>query len=81
MNHEHKQVANSILDRFKDGEQFSQLTIRRSLEITGDITPDGSEVLDQAVQEESQGGGQSRGMGMVAENLIRLSKKAWTTRR
>jgi len=81
MNNEHRQIANSILDRHKDGEQFSQSAIDQALRDTGDITPDGGEVLDQAVQEESQGGGQSRGMGMVAENLIRLSKKAWTTRR
>ena len=81
MNHEHRQIANSILDRFKDGEEFSQSAIDQALRDSGDIAPDGGEVLDQAVQEESQGGGQSRGMGMVAENLIRLSEKAWTTRR
>jgi len=81
MNNEHRQIANSILARLKDGEQFSQSAIDQALRDTGDIAPGGGEVLDQAVQEESQGGGQSRGMGMVAENLIRLSKKAWTTRR
>lgn len=81
MNNEHRQIANSILARLKDGEQFSQSAIDQALRDTGDITPNGGEVLDQTVQEESQGGGQSRGMGMVAENLIRLSKKAWTTRR
>ena len=81
MNNEHRQIANSILARLKDGEQFSQSAIDQALRDSGDITPDGGEILDQAVQEESQGGGQSRGMGMVAENLIRLSIKAWTTRR
>jgi len=81
MNNEHRQIANSILARHKDGEQFSQSAIDQALRDTGDIAPDGGEVLDQAVQKESNGGGQSRGMGMVAENLIRLSKKTWTTRR
>jgi hypothetical protein len=81
MINEHRQIANSILDRFKEGEEFSQSAIDQALRDTGDLAPNGGEVLDQAVQEESQGGGQSRGMGMVAENLIRLSKKAWTTRR
>jgi len=81
MNNEHRQIANSILDRHKDGEQFSQSAIDQALRDTGDLAPNGGEVLDQTVQEESDGGGQSRGMGMVAENLIRLSKKAWTTRR
>lgn len=81
MNNEHRQIANSILDRHKDGEQFSQSAIDQALRDSGDLAPNGGEVLDQAVQEESQGGGQSRGIGMVAENLIRLSEKAWTTRR
>jgi hypothetical protein len=81
MNNEHRQIANSILDRFKDGEEFSQSAIDQALRDTGDLAPDGSEVLDQAVQEESQGGGSVRSISMVAENLIRLSEKAWTTRR
>ena len=81
MNHEHRQIANSILARLKDGEQFSQSAIDQALRDTGDITPIGSTGLDQALQEESYGGRESRSMVMVAENLIRLSKKTWTTRR
>ena len=81
MNHEHRQAANSILARHKDGEQFSQSAIDQALRDTGDIAPIGSAGLDQAVQEESQGGGSVRSMVMVAENLVRLSKKTWTTRR
>ena len=81
MNYEHRQVANSILSRLKDGEQFSQSVIRTALRDTGDLAPIGSTGLDQALQEESDGGGESRSIGMVAENLVRLSKKAWTTRR
>ncbi len=81
MNNEHRQIANSILSRLKDGEQFSQSAIDQALRDTGDIAPIGSTGLDQAVQEESYGGGESRSIGMVAENLVRLSKKAWTTRR
>jgi len=77
MNHEHRQVANSILSRLKDGEEFSQSVIRTALTDTGDLAPVGSKGLDQAVQEEDQGEGQNRSMGMVAENLIRLSEKAW----
>ena len=77
MNNEHRKIANSILSRLKDGEQFSQSVIRTALRDTGDLTDDGSEGLDQAVQEENQGGGQSRSLSLVAENLIRLSEKAW----
>jgi len=81
VNHEQRQIANSILARHKDGEQFSQSAIDQALRDTGDIAPIGSTGVDQAVQEESQGGGGNRSMVMVANNLIRLSKKTWTTRR
>ena len=81
MNHEHRQVANSILSRLKDGEEFSQSVIRTALIDAGDLAPDRGEGLDQAVQEEDSGGRQSQSMGMVAENLIRFSKKAWAESR
>jgi hypothetical protein len=81
MNNEHRQIANSILDRHKDGEQFSQFAIDQALRDTGDLAPNGGEVLDQAIQEESQGGGSVRSISMVAENLVRLGEKTWTTRR
>jgi hypothetical protein len=81
VNHEHRQVANSILARLKDGEQFSQSAIDKALRDTGDLAPIGSKVLDQAVQEENDGGGENRSMVMVADNLVRLNKKTWTTRR
>jgi hypothetical protein len=81
MNNEYRQIANSILARHKDGEQFSQSAIDQALRDTGDLAPIGSKVLDQAVQEENDGGGENRSMVMVADNLIRLNKKTWTTRR
>jgi hypothetical protein len=81
MNNEHRQIANSILARLKDGEQFSQSAIDQALRDTGDLAPIGSTVLDQAVQEENDGGRENRSMVMVADNLVRLNKKTWTTRR
>jgi hypothetical protein len=81
MNDEHRQIANSILSRLKDGEEFSQSVIRTALQDAGDLAPDRSEGLDQAVQEEDQGGGQSRSLSVVAANLIRLSEKAWSESR
>ena len=80
MTHE-RLVANSILGRLKDGEQFSQSVIRTALIDAGDLAPDRGEGLDQAVQEESDGKGENRSMGMVAASLIRHSEKAWTSRR
>ena len=81
MNHEHRQIANSILARLKDGEEFSQSVIRTALIDAGDLAPDRGEGLDQTVQEEDQGGGQSRSLSVVASNLIRLSEKAWSESR
>ena len=77
MNHEHRQIANSILARLKDGEEFSQSVIRTALRDAGDLAPDRGEGLDQAVQEEDQGGGESRSLSLVVANLIRRSKAAW----
>ena len=81
MNHEHRQVANSILSRLKDGEEFSQSVIRTALIDAGDLTPDRGQGLDQALQEKNLGGGESRGISGVAANLIRLSEKAWSESR
>jgi len=77
VNYEHRQVANSILSRLKDGEEFSQSVIRTALQDAGDLAPDRGEGLDQAVQEEDCGGGENRSIGMVAANLVRISEKAW----
>ena len=68
MNHEHRKIANSILARLKDGEQFSQSVIRTALRDTGDLADDGSEGLDQAVRNENQGGWQERSLRLVAKN-------------
>lgn len=81
MNNEHRQIANSILARLKDGEEFSQSVIRTALVDSGDFAPIGGKGMDQEIQEESDGGGESRSIRMVAENLVRLSEKAWTSRR
>ena len=81
MNNEHRQIANSIIARLKDGKQFSQSAIDQALRDTGDIAPIGGKGLDQALQEESYGGGENRSMVMVAENLVRLSKTAWSESR
>ena len=78
MIYEHRQIANSILSKLKDGEQFSQSVIRTALIDAGDLAPDRGQGLDQALQEEDQGGRQSRGLSVVASNLIRLNEKAWS---
>ena len=78
MIYEHRQIANSILSRLKDGEEFSQSVIRTALRDAGDLAPNRGEGLDQAVQEEDQGGGESRSLSVVATDLVRLSETAWS---
>ena len=86
MNYEH---AKAILDRVRDGIAYPPHTIQKALEMTGDI--DGhiegmeegmrSTGMDQAVSQESDGRGEIGSLRLVANDLIRHSKKAWTTRR
>jgi len=86
MNYEH---AKAILDRVRDGIAYPPHTIQKALEMTGDI--DGhiegmeegmrSTGVDQAVSQESDGRGEVGSLRLVANDLIRHSKKAWTTRR
>ena len=77
MNHEHRHVANSILSRLKDGEEFSRSVVNQALRDTGDIAPSGSSCVDKDVQTKES----ENSIRMVAENLVRLSEKAWTSRR
>ena len=85
MNYEH---AKAILDRVRDGIAYPPHTIQKALEMTGDI--DGhiegmeegmrSTGMDQTVSQESYGRGEIGSLRLVANDLIRHSKKAWTTR-
>ena len=86
MNYEH---AKAILDRVRDGIAYPAHTIQKALEMTGDI--DGhiegmdagmrSTGMDQAVSAESDRGGEIGSLRLVADDLIRHSKKAWSSRR
>ena len=78
---EHRKLANQLLDKLKDGQEFSQFDVDWALRVTGDYAPIRSEGMDQEIPQESDGGGESRGISMVAENLVRLSEKTWTKRR
>jgi hypothetical protein len=65
----------------RTGNNLANLPLTKRLRDTGDIAPIGGTGLDQALQEESYGGGENRSMVMVAENLVRLSKTAWSESR
>ena len=86
MNYEH---AKAILDRVRDGIAYPSHTIQKALEMTGDIdghiegmdAGDRSTGMDQAVSAESDRRGEIGSLRLVADDLIRHSKKAWSTRR
>jgi len=48
--------ANRILDRVREGQQFSHFVITRALELTGDYETNGKQGVDQALQKESARG-------------------------
>lgn len=56
--------ANRILDRVREGQQFSSFVILRALELTGDYEGDGSEGVDQTLpaQEANRGVGQCQSL-------------------
>jgi len=86
MNYEN---AMAILDRMRDGVAYPSHTVRKALEMTGDI--DGhikgmdedhrSAGLDQALSEKNDEGGETGSRWVVADDLIRHSKKTWSRRR
>ena len=86
MTYEHAKI---ILDRVRDGIAYPSHTIQKALEMTGDI--DGhikgmdedhrSAGVDQALSEKSYGGGETGSRWLVADDLIRHSKKTWSRRR
>lgn len=86
MNYEH---AKAILDRVRDGVDYPSHTIQKALEMMGDI--DGhiermdedhrSAGVDQTLPQKSDGGREGGGRWVVADDLIRHSKKTWTSRR
>ena len=77
MNYEHRQIANSILSRLKDGEEFSQSVIRTALIDAGDLAPDRGERLDSPIPTESEAFGATGGAGLVAGCQDESKKTAW----
>ena len=48
--------ANKILDRVKEGQQFSHFVITRALELTGDYEEQRGNRMGEALPQESVGG-------------------------
>ena len=61
--------ATAILDRAREGQQFSSFVILRALELTGDYEGDGSQGMDQALSNQTAGGGVRERQSLVGGNL------------
>lgn len=63
--------ANQILDRAKEGQQFSPFVIDRALELTGDIDPDRGGGMGEALSKEGDGVWEKRSVLLVANHIGR----------
>ena len=68
--------ANQILDRIKEGQQFSPFVIDRALSLTGDIDPDRGGGMGEALSEESDGMWEKRSVLLVANHIGRHHQAA-----
>lgn len=68
--------ATQILDRTREGWQFSEFVILRALELTGDYEPSGSAGMDTALQKKNFGTWEERSLCVVAEHVGRHNQKA-----
>ena len=73
--------ATAILDRAREGQQFSEFVILTALELTGDYERDGSTGMDQALPQEDAGGRQGGSPILVATNSSGHCQKAWPASR
>ena len=60
--------ATAILDRAREGQQFSSFVILRALELTGDYEGDGSQGMDQSFPNQAAGGGVGQCQSLVGGN-------------
>ena len=68
--------ANQILDRAKEGQQFSSFVIDRALCLTGDIDPGRSPGMGEALPQEGNGVWEKRSVLLVANHIGRHNQAA-----
>ena len=71
MNHEQ---ATKILDKLRDGWQFSEFVTLRALELTGDYDPERSQRMGETLSEKDDGAWESRSVQLVANHVSRHLK-------
>jgi hypothetical protein len=74
-----KYEANRLLDRHKETKELSYADTTRALAVTGDIEADGSEGMDNEIQEEVSRDWDSRRFWMVVADIARYGEKARLT--
>jgi len=73
--------ATAILNRVREGRQFSEFVILRALELTGDYEAIGSNGMDQAIQKEIFRGRQGGIPILVATDPVGHCQETRTTSR
>ncbi len=71
--HDHK----SLLDRRREGQEFSLADINRALQDAGDLAPHRSERLDSPIPIKSEAAGPAEGAGMVDGCKDEPKEAAW----
>ena len=67
----------SLLDKRREGQEFSLANINRALRNAGDLEPYGSKRVDKALSQETARARQARGTSMVGKCKSGLEKETW----
>ena len=69
--------SKNLLDRRREGQEFSLADINRALRDSGDLAQDGSERVDTALPLESKGNRETASTGLVGGCEAGHKKEAW----
>jgi len=67
----------SLLDKRREGQEFSLADINRALRDAGDLEPHGSERMDKTLSQETARAWQTGSSNLVGEYQDGHQKKAW----
>ena len=69
--------SKNLLDRRREGQEFSLADINRALRDSGDLAQDGSERMDLPIPLESEGNRETASTGLVGGCEAGHKKEAW----
>ena len=69
--------SKTLLDRRREGQEFSLADINRALRNSGDLAQDRSERVDTPISLESEGNWETASTGLVAGSKGSNTKEAW----